>query len=66
MSSPFPDPDPDDRAPQAARLTTRLRALTDHSIYFGTASWKYEGRLGSIYDESRYVTRGKQPDGCDC
>ncbi len=54
----FPDLD-DDPPPQAARLAPRLRALAGRGIYFGTSSWKYEGWIGSIYDEARYRTRGK-------
>ncbi len=46
-------------APQAARLAPKLRALADRGVYFGTSSWKYDGWLGSIYSEDRYVTRGK-------
>src|SRR3954451_22579984 len=52
-------PEPDERAPQASRLAPRLRALADEGISFGTSSWKYEGWLGSIYDEPRYRVRGK-------
>jgi hypothetical protein len=33
--------------------------LADRGIYFGTSSWKYDGWLGSIYSEDRYLTRGK-------
>jgi len=33
-------------------------ARTSH-LYLGTSSWKYEGWLGQIYDEQRYLTRGK-------
>ena len=28
-------------------------------VYIGTSSWKYEGWRGSLYDESRYIYRGK-------
>jgi uncharacterized protein YecE (DUF72 family) len=53
-------PEPDDRLPpQAARLAPKLSALASRGIYFGTSSWKYEGWLGSIYSEARYLTRGK-------
>ena len=52
----FADADP---PPQAARLRPKLRALAEQGIYFGTSSWKYEGWLGSIYSQDRYVTRGK-------
>jgi uncharacterized protein YecE (DUF72 family) len=33
-------------------------ARTGH-LFLGTSSWKYEGWLGQIYDEQRYLTRGK-------
>src|ERR1700730_18870167 len=49
----------DERPPQAARLASRLRALADEGVYFGTSSWKYEGWLGSIYTPERYFTRRK-------
>lgn len=58
----FPDldiPEPDELAPQASRLAPKLRALADEGIYFGTSSWKYEGWLGTVYSEDRYLTRGK-------
>ena len=45
--------------PQAARLAPTLRALADRGVYFGTSSWKYDGWLGSIYSQDRYMTRGK-------
>ena len=45
--------------PQATRLAPTLRALADRKIYFGTSSWKYDGWLGSIYTQDRYLTRGK-------
>src|ERR1700734_2479599 len=51
--------EPDDIPPQAARLAPKLHALAAAGIYFGTSSWKYEGWLGSIYSEERYLTRGK-------
>ena len=49
----------DDLPPQAARLAPKLHSLAEQGIYFGTSSWKYEGWLGSIYSEERYLTRGK-------
>ncbi len=49
----------DDLPPQASRLAPKLRTLADRGVYFGTSSWKYEGWLGSIYTESRYLTRSK-------
>ena len=48
-----------DTPPQAARLAPKLRDLADRGVYFGTSSWKYDGWLGSIYSQDRYVTRGK-------
>jgi hypothetical protein len=45
--------------PQATRQAPKLRALADRGIYFGTSSWKYDGWLGSIYREDRYLTRAK-------
>jgi hypothetical protein len=48
-----------DMPPQAARLAPKLRALADQGVYFGTSSWKYEGWVGSIYSQGRYLTRGK-------
>jgi uncharacterized protein YecE (DUF72 family) len=44
---------------QASRLAPKLRSLADRKIYFGTSSWKYDGWLGSIYSQDRYLTRGK-------
>jgi uncharacterized protein YecE (DUF72 family) len=34
-------------------------ALARHNIYIGTSSWKYAGWRGMLYDEGRYVYRGK-------
>ena len=51
----FPENDVD-FPPQAARLAPKLSALAVQGIYFGTSSWKYEGWLGSIYREDRYLT----------
>jgi uncharacterized protein YecE (DUF72 family) len=48
-----------DVPPQAARLAPKLHALANRGIYFGTSSWKYDGWLGSIYSQERYLTRGK-------
>jgi len=53
------DIDANDIPPQAARLAPKLRALADRGVYFGTSSWKYDGSLGSIYSQDRYLTRGK-------
>ncbi len=48
-----------ERPPLAARLAPKLHALAERGVYLGTSSWKYEGWLGSIYEEARYKVRGK-------
>jgi hypothetical protein len=40
-------------------LAPKLRGLADRGIYFGTSSWKYDGWLGSIYRQERYLTRAE-------
>jgi uncharacterized protein YecE (DUF72 family) len=55
----FPSFASDFRPTVAARLAPKLRALAEQGVYFGTSSWKYEGWLGSIYDQERYRVRGK-------
>jgi len=45
--------------PRAA-LAQALRTLAhDHGIFIGTSSWKYPGWVGTLYDEQRYLHRGK-------
>jgi uncharacterized protein YecE (DUF72 family) len=41
------------------RLRDRLAALAAEQVYIGTSSWKYEGWLGQIYSQNRYLTRGR-------
>ncbi len=42
------------------KVASATHALAkDSRLYLGTSSWKYEGWLGQIYDEPRYLTRGK-------
>ena len=36
-----------------------LAQLADQQIYPGTSSWKYPGWMGQLYDEQRYLYRGK-------
>ena len=36
-----------------------LRTLAASNVFLGTSSWKYPGWLGLLYDEQRYVWRGK-------
>ncbi len=40
-------------------LAQALSKLAEQNIYIGTSSWKYPGWLGMLYDEQRYVWRGK-------
>ncbi len=40
-------------------LRSALGDLARQGVYLGTSSWKYAGWCGSLYDESRYRTRGK-------
>jgi uncharacterized protein YecE (DUF72 family) len=41
------------------RLKESAAGLAAHGVYVGTSSWKYPGWRGQIYDEDRYVWRGK-------
>jgi uncharacterized protein YecE (DUF72 family) len=36
-----------------------LGGLAGQGVYIGTSSWKYPGWRGLVYDENRYMTRGK-------
>jgi uncharacterized protein YecE (DUF72 family) len=40
-------------------LARRAGELAGTGIYIGTSSWKYAGWRGQIYDEARYVFRGR-------
>lgn len=40
-------------------LKHRLAAMAARNIFIGTSSWKYPGWKGLLYDEARYVYRGK-------
>src|SRR3989454_11657086 len=33
--------------------------LSAKGVFLGTSSWKYPGWRGQLYDEEKYVTRGK-------
>jgi len=41
------------------RLQPALAALAGRGVYVGTSSWKYPGWRGQLYDEARYVYRGR-------
>ncbi len=36
-----------------------LARLAEQNVFIGTSSWKYPGWLGQLYDEQRYVYRGR-------
>jgi uncharacterized protein YecE (DUF72 family) len=40
-------------------MTAALSKLAAKGIYLGTSSRKYAGWRGMLYDEQRYITRGK-------
>jgi len=44
---------------QPTPLGEKLASLASQNILIGTSSWKYEGWIGQIYTESRYLTRGR-------
>ena len=46
----------DDLRQQLAEASARL---AESGVLIGTSSWKYPGWLGMIYDEQRYLYRGK-------
>jgi len=42
-----------------SELIRRLDELASAGVFIGTSSWKYAGWRGLLYDEARYVYRGK-------
>ena len=42
-----------------AKLKTVAAALAKQGVFLGTSSWKYPGWRGTLYDENRYVWRGR-------
>ena len=51
---------PDKQAPfDRDRLKSGLAGLAEHGVLVGTSSWKYPGWRGMLYDEDRYIWRGK-------
>ena len=50
---------PTSRPLPAALALATSRLARKSNLYLGTSSWKYEGWLGQIYNEQRYLTRGK-------
>jgi uncharacterized protein YecE (DUF72 family) len=45
--------------PVRDNLQTRAARLAEKGVFIGTSSWKYPGWRGLLYDEARYVYRGK-------
>ena len=41
------------------QIKQKVAALAAEGVFIGTSSWKYPGWRGMLYDESRYVYRGK-------
>jgi len=41
------------------QLAGRLRRFATQGVFFGTSSWKYPGWFGAVYDQDRYVWRGR-------
>jgi len=41
------------------QMQQRARQLATQGVFIGTSSWKYEGWRGTLYDDARYVYRGK-------
>ncbi len=42
-----------------AEMKARAAELAAQGVYLGTSSWKYPGWRGQLYDEARYLWRGK-------
>ena len=40
-------------------MKQKAAQLAASGVFIGTSSWKYEGWRGMLYDEARYVYRGK-------
>ena len=40
-------------------IRAKIAALAAKGVYIGTSSWKYPGWRGLLYDEARYLYRGK-------
>jgi Protein of unknown function DUF72 len=41
------------------KVRQKVAQLANAGVFIGTSSWKYEGWRGMLYDESRYIFRGK-------
>ena len=45
------------------QMKAAAAALAAEGVFIGTSSWKYAGWRGQLYDEARYVWRGKLSEG---
>ena len=52
-------PDPTTTGFDRNRLRDQAARLAAQGVLIGTSSWKYAGWRGLLYDEQRYVYRGK-------
>jgi uncharacterized protein YecE (DUF72 family) len=41
------------------RIRSTLALLSGKGVFIGTSSWKYPGWRGTLYDEQRYIWRGR-------
>ena len=41
------------------KLKAAIASLAEQGVFIGTSSWKYLGWRGQLYDESRYIWRGR-------
>ncbi|MEY4199471.1 MAG: hypothetical protein RLZZ265_1211 [Verrucomicrobiota bacterium] len=55
----MPDLFQNDQTSFKSKLLSAVQRLAASNIFIGTSSWKYPGWTGLIYDEQRYVYRGK-------
>jgi uncharacterized protein YecE (DUF72 family) len=42
-----------------AQLAKNVQDLAAKNVFIGTSSWKYRGWCGTLYDEDRYIWRGR-------
>lgn len=41
------------------KVKHQVATLAAKGVFIGTSSWKYPGWVGTLYEEQRYLTRGK-------
>jgi len=55
----MPDDDSHPITFERSKMAPLLARLAQDGLFLGTSSWKYSGWRGRLYDEARYVYRGK-------